>query len=318
MDLTNSRTIIILVIVCILLFTCVYVWNIKNRDIHEGFAQYNINNDDVVGISDMKSIIIGDNADTLTTVINNMIQDKLKTIETKYVSADTLSTQFDQLTSTVNGKIDNIQQTVSDNNKNINDVKQLVNTNNDTMNTNINNAAPPLSVVAYYGSTIPNKWQLCDGQTLKYDDNNTPVKFNNVEFKTPNLLGRTIIGSKNDASDTNLGIVDPDNKLGKYLSGNFGGEQYHKLTVAEMPAHDHVQSHVGWNDCPGRNCPRYNFSVNGYTNDVARTYNEGGDKPHNNMQPWFALKYIIKQPPVGTTNLTKPEGYIGNSGSSII
>ena len=77
-----------------------------------------------------------------------------------------------------------------------------------------------------------------------------------------------------------------------YTNGTTGGEATHKLTVNEMPSHNHSNYVTnGW----GSKDWGYNFS---YTNTAALNNGasgfEGGNQPHNNMPPYLAV-YIWKR-----------------------
>lgn len=126
-------------------------------------------------------------------------------------------------------------------------------------------------------------WHICDGNN-----------------GTPDLRDRFIVGSG-----------------GSYTAGAIGGEANHTITIAEMPAHDHAQNingtgHDDWNDTYGHavSNPVEGGSLQGYTYEVGtrtdgtqwsdhsvsrvRTDNTGGNKPHNNLPPYYALTFIMK------------------------
>ncbi|MBP5233986.1 MAG: tail fiber protein, partial [Planctomycetes bacterium] len=76
-------------------------------------------------------------------------------------------------------------------------------------------AAPVGCIILWSGAAnnIPEGWALCNGQTVEGQ-------------KTPDLSGRFVVG------------YDP--KDGDYNAvGKTGGEKTHRLTVAEMPSHNH-------------------------------------------------------------------------------
>lgn len=93
-------------------------------------------------------------------------------------------------------------------------------------------------------------------------------------FNVPNSKGRGTIDSGQGAGLTNrvLGV-----KL---------GEETHQLTVAEMPAHTHLQQYQ-----PGGGGFVSGASIAGGTQATGST---GGDGAHNNMQPSLVTRKYIK------------------------
>ena len=134
---------------------------------------------------------------------------------------------------------------------------------------------------------IPNGWSLCNGTN-----------------GTPDLRGRFVLGH-GDA---------PYNEI-----GNKGGSEKVSLTINNLPAHNHLGNtdtsgeHVhgiktyqdDWNDSGGVG-PSWGAGDNGIYNVYHNseksgnhlhsftTDNTGGDQSHENMPPYYILAYIMK------------------------
>ena len=105
------------------------------------------------------------------------------------------------------------------------------------------------------------------------------------------MRGRALVGA--GAWNDSYGSV-------LYNLGDVGGERFHQLSITELPTHNFsfaIQIPLyGNNDSQGvypvggdfwgTNFGSYN--ANGITNTV------GGNQPHNNMQPYMAIYYIMK------------------------
>jgi microcystin-dependent protein len=156
-------------------------------------------------------------------------------------------------------------------------------------------------IVAWSGAIadIPAGWGFCNGTKYKALDG--------TDLQSPDLRSKFIIGASKPGTSTN-GSVDgwgPDGQpsytnmpLAPRMVANQGGEENHKLTIAEMPSHGHSYSAMR-NDIGSE---YYNGSVIGYSYpnwwalkaNSSPTGNVGGDQQHNNMPPFYALAYIIK------------------------
>lgn len=108
------------------------------------------------------------------------------------------------------------------------------------------------------GTTVPDGWYLCDG-----------------ENGTPDLRGRFVLGCQ-----TIDGI------------GDTGGEDMVTLTVAQMPAHNHVLNSITQSALKDDPSKSGNYYYPHYTS--VTTGSAGSSQPHNNMPPFYVLAYIMK------------------------
>lgn len=130
-------------------------------------------------------------------------------------------------------------------------------------------------------------------------------------FNLPDLRGIIPAGT-DDMGSTNAGRLSTIQLFGAARLGATGGAQTHTLSIAQMPTHQHLQSHrsvpytgpVGGNGT-GNYWPFNYGSVGaGVDNTMAQggdvnsvlpyTANEGGGQAHNNIQPTTTFNYIIK------------------------
>lgn len=143
----------------------------------------------------------------------------------------------------------------------------------------------------------PRGYALCSGQTLQASQNQALYALlGNVfggtgpqTFALPNLQGRVPV---NQGQGTNLPAIS---------WGASGGENSHTLTTLEMPAHNHYVTASG--QAPDQPSPSGNYLPTATTNlyaasantsmAAAEIANNGGNQPHNNMQPYLVVSAII-------------------------
>lgn len=152
-------------------------------------------------------------------------------------------------------------------------------------------------VVPYAGSTAPGGYLMADGSAVSrttYADLFTAIGTTygagdgSTTFNLPNLAGRVPVGL--DSTDTDFDALNET-----------GGEKEHTLTEAEMPSHTHAQDphrhsiSIYRNGSGSTGNPGMRDGGTDYTNyTTATNQNTGGDDPHNNLQPYITLNYIIK------------------------
>ena len=142
----------------------------------------------------------------------------------------------------------------------------------------------------FAGNFAPSGWALCNGQLLPILG--TTYGGNGVStFGLPDLRGRAPLQPGQGPG------------LPEYDQGEVGGVETVTLTSAEIPVHTHTVSGNSGNgvaDSPqGRvaasnpaGIPQYATIAN---TDLAASAAgpAGGSQPHNNMQPYLAVNYII-------------------------
>lgn len=163
---------------------------------------------------------------------------------------------------------------------------------------------PVGGIIPFAGESAPEGWLMCDGEQYsnqKYPELHEIIKEKYVPqgswiieankrsqfekyFCVPDIKGRVIIGvdgKKERVTDNNL-------------LGESGGEEKHQLTIDELARHGHK---ISLCSSPNGIISAMN-AVGGVFCDNTIGL-EGGDSPHNNMQPYIVLNYIINTGKVG-------------------
>jgi microcystin-dependent protein len=158
----------------------------------------------------------------------------------------------------------------------------------------------------FAGSIIPKGWALCNGALLSIQQNSALFSLlgtyyggNGVTtFGLPNLMGRTILGA-----DTQ----------GSYVPGMISGTTAVSLSTATLPSHPHgIQAKTdqitgrspslptnnifATNTLPAGNPTKIFVAAGKNETQLAlgtNVLNEGGGSPHNNMQPYLTISYLI-------------------------
>lgn len=134
-------------------------------------------------------------------------------------------------------------------------------------------------------------WLLCQGQSLLRSQ--YPRLFAAIgtvygaadatRFSLPDLRGRVPVG---------VGTATGAPGATAKTLGQKGGEETHVLTTAELAAHTHktgISTSLAFGAAGGGYSAVVGFAQNNADTSVA-----GSDTPHNNLQPYVGLNYMIK------------------------
>ncbi len=156
----------------------------------------------------------------------------------------------------------------------------------------------------FAGNFAPRNWAFCAGQILPIAQNTALFSLlgttyggnGQTTFALPDFRGRVAVG-------TGQGPGLPSITLGQVA-----GEVAHTLITTEIPAHNHTLGAHN-NDLANQSNPTGNFlgvgqtggqTLNMYSSVAPNTtLNQaeigltGGSQPHNNMQPYLGMNYII-------------------------
>lgn len=156
------------------------------------------------------------------------------------------------------------------------------------INVKTGDTLPIGAVVSYAGLNAPTGWLICDGRAISRTiyanlfaiiGTQYGAGDGSTTFNIPNLKGKVVVGL--DGNDTDFNTI-----------GKTGGEKKHILTVDEIPSHKHTENYVGVNWFQHGTSGDWNISST--LEPYRETGNTGGDKPHNNLQPYQVQNYIIK------------------------
>lgn len=152
----------------------------------------------------------------------------------------------------------------------------------------------------FAGNFAPTGWALCNGQIL-------PISQNTALFS---LLGTTYGGDgKTNFALPNLQGSAPmffgqGPGLSQRLLGETGGQSTVTLLQTQLPAHNHALQAIndlgdsatpnpGEGLARGVNLQPYGSGVPNTTMAAQAVGAAGGNQPHNNLQPYLTLNFII-------------------------
>ena len=145
----------------------------------------------------------------------------------------------------------------------------------------------------------PKGWAMCNGQFL-------PINQNQALFS---ILGTTYGGN----GQTTFALPDyrgrvPVHRGSDNKEGTAAGQEFHTVTMSEMPAHNHPlnasssQADQATLLTPPGNTPNILAAVQGNqyapaasltTLEPSSVTNLGGSQPHENRQPFLVINFVI-------------------------
>jgi len=153
----------------------------------------------------------------------------------------------------------------------------------------------------FAGDTAPDGWLFCDGAAVSRTTyavlfaligTTFGVGDGSTTFNVPDMRGRVPVGVGQQTGGTDFALTDS------------GGEETHVLTVGELASHSHTDTghtHLDNNATAviingGLEAPAASAvpSVTTTGSGSANLTDTGSDDPHNNLQPYLVLNYIIK------------------------
>jgi microcystin-dependent protein len=180
---------------------------------------------------------------------------------------------------------------------------------------------PAGTIIQSAASAVPGGWLDCDGQTLSkviyahlfsaigYTYSVGVYSGSDLSFNIPDMRGRVGIGAgTGPGTGDNLG---PNAPLTARSLGAKSGVETHALNEGEMPTHSHGSNaigsisgnanSIGLLKADGGTTITSNVDLNtagtepNLSTTVALTIsNTGSGLPHNNMQPFLVIRYLIK------------------------
>lgn len=153
----------------------------------------------------------------------------------------------------------------------------------------------------YGGNLLPDGFLWCDGAAVSRSvysllfaaiGTQFGAGDGSTTFNVPDMRGRVPVGAGDG-----------------YGVGATGGEAEHTLTEAEIPSHKHTDTERVWTYTTGDQALLAKGTQ--YAGILYENKAIGGDQPHNNMQPYAVVNYVISTGVSANTEVVS----IGNGGT---
>lgn len=165
------------------------------------------------------------------------------------------------------------------------------------------NISTPIGIgFDYYGTKAPKNYMFADGSAISRTEYAELFEIigtiygegdGSTTFNLPDKRERVSVmrkeGSTNGTSGATMNTI-----------GAKGGEFNHKLILKEIPSHNHRNNTSGINELVfGATGWNLYAQAKGLEAGIGAFWNkgvpsQGGDQPHNNLQPYLVCNYIIK------------------------
>lgn len=154
-------------------------------------------------------------------------------------------------------------------------------------------------IMMFAGNFAPRGWALCNGQLLSIAQNTALFSIlgttyggnGQTTFALPDLRSRVAIHPGQGQG------------LSSYELGQTGGSETVTLTTQQMPIHSHAFAPGCSSDPPNAQSPANSvpaqLDVQSYGTEPnasmrpANSTNSGGSQPHDNLQPYACVNFII-------------------------
>ena len=148
----------------------------------------------------------------------------------------------------------------------------------------------------FAGTYAPAGWLFCEGQLLPISENDTLFTLlgttyggdGQSTFALPDLRGRVPLHAGSEGGTT-------------YTLGQSGGVESVTLTSLQVPAHNHglpvssatASSRAAVGGVPAGAPGEPLWATGGASEAMSTTTPAGGSQPHDNMQPYLGIHFII-------------------------
>jgi microcystin-dependent protein len=139
----------------------------------------------------------------------------------------------------------------------------------------------------------PKGWAACNGQFMPINQNQALFSLlgtmyggnGQTTFALPDLRGRAAIHQGQG-----------------FIEGQAGGQEFHTVTISEMPTHIHAMSGISQDGTvqiangaflAAAGAQPYHGATNLVAMDPASITSVGGSQPHENRQPYLVLNFVI-------------------------